>query len=115
MEYEILPYTADNFATSLSGKDPGTNHYVQSISIEAIKQKNHYRYFLSYFSDKGIGARTIVVEKKYVSKAYLSDYSNYYSTSFKDYHRFGKRLHFFNETIDQKTFHSEILNPKSDF
>jgi hypothetical protein len=115
MEYEVLPYTAENLAIALSGKDSGTKHYVQSISIEAIMQKNHYNYFLSYFSDEGIGARTIVIEKKYVSKAFLSDYSNYYSTSFKDYHRFGKRLHFFNEAIDQEKFHSEILNAKSGF
>jgi hypothetical protein len=115
MEYEVLPYTAENLAIALSGKDSGIGHYVQSISTDAIKHKNHYSYFLSYFSDEGIGARTIVIEKKYVSKAYLSDYSNYYSTSFKDYHRFGKRVHFFNTEFDRNKFHSEILDPLSDF
>jgi len=115
MSYEVLPYSSENLAVALSGRGNGTNHYVQSISTEAVKKKDHYKYFLSYFSDEGIGARTIVIEKNYISKAYISDYSNYYSTCFKDYQRFCSRVHFFNESFDKDKFHTEIFELKSPF
>lgn len=114
MNYEVLAYTAESLASALSGK-AGKGRYVQTISEEATKKKDHYKYFLSYFSDEGIGAKTIVVEREYVSKAYISDYSNYYSTCFQDYQRFCARVHFFNETFDQQKFHDELFKEDSDF
>jgi hypothetical protein len=105
MKYEVLPYSAEGLAYALSG----------SISVEAVKGKAQYKYFLNYFAESSIGAKTIVIEQEYVSKAYLSDYSNYYSTCFKDYPRTCKRLHFFSSHFEADKFHSEIFLTKSDF
>jgi len=104
--YDVKEYTEDNLAIEFSFK----------ISKSKVKEKYHYGYLCEYLNEsEGIGAKTIVIEKRYVSKAYFSDYSNYYSTCFQDYDRFCKRLHFFNKKFDKDFFVKELLNNKSDF
>ncbi|MGD1152737.1 MAG: hypothetical protein ABR911_07690 [Syntrophales bacterium] len=41
----------------------------------------------------------IIVERNYIDKEYLDEYSFFYSTSFKNYGRFCTRLHFFHGNI----------------
>jgi hypothetical protein len=98
MSFDILPYTFDNFKSCLTA---------QATSCEAaIHQKQHLSCFQNYFSH--IGVKTIVVEKEYVNRDFLEDYSSYYVRSFKQYDRFCVRLHFFKVAFDSDEF-SEIL------
>lgn len=103
MEYDVLPYTPANLAKVLAWK----------VSKQSIKQKTHYKYFLEYFSQIGIGVKTILVEENYISRAYFSDFSNYYSVCFKDYPRFCRRIHFFNKSFDASQFQEELFNQRS--
>jgi hypothetical protein len=105
MKYEVLPFSAENLAYALKG----------SITEAAIKLKDQYKYFVNYLGPSGIAAAAIVIELEYVSKAYLSDYSNYYATCFKDYPRICKRLHFFSELVNAEKFKAEILDKKSSY
>lgn len=100
--YTILPFNDTNLAIALS------NHL---NSADIIKLKNHYSYFLEYLGKAdGISAEIIVVENKYLSKSYLIDYSNYYSTCFNDYERFCKRVHFFSNSFTESQFADAIKN-----
>jgi hypothetical protein len=104
---EVIPYRRDNLATALS------NPY---LSPEEVKTKKirHYHFLLDYF-DEHLGGHhvgTLVIEHKYLSKSYLNDYANFYSTSYVDYKRFCKRIHFFSESFDQRRFDSMILTPQ---
>lgn len=105
MEYEVLPYSPTTLAKALSWK----------VSAPVIKGKTHYNYLVEYLSNDGLDAKTIVIEDNYISRAYLSDYSNYYSTCFKDYPRFCRRIHFFDKTFDSKKFSSALLDNNSSF
>ena len=105
MEYDVLSYSAANLAKVLAWK----------VSVGSIKQKTHYKYFLEYFSAIGLDAKTILVEKNYISRAYFSDFSNYYSVCFKDYPRLCRRVHFFNKPFDSSKFQQELFDTKSDF
>lgn len=102
--YLVLPYNAANLAESLCNK---------ITSVEKIKDKRHYKYFLEYLGDVGdsLNARTIVIENNYISKSYLIDYSNFYSTCFGDYERICKRVHFFATAFSAKRFEAAIVSP----
>lgn len=105
--YQILSYSDENLIKALT---------TPFVSEEKLVERNHFKYFQNYLGDKdGIRAKTILIELDYISKAYLIDYSNYYSTCFKDYGRKCKRVHFFNESFDEKKFEKELLSSKSDF
>lgn len=58
-----------------------------------IRSKLHLEYFAGYFGD--LGAKLIVVERRYVDRDFLEDYAAYYVRCFDDYHRYCNRLHFF--------------------
>jgi len=102
--FKILEYSAENLAVVLS------NSYINEIDIKA--KKFHYEYFLEYFSkhgEKNLSAQTIVIEYHYLSKAFLYDYSNYYSLCFGDkYRSFCNRVHFFNVKFTESDFIKEI-------
>lgn len=104
--YYILSYTEDNLAEVLS------NHLTP---IPKIRGKMHFKYFKEYFgaTGDGLNAKTILIEDKYISKSYLIDYSNFYSTCFRDYERFCKRIHFFSEDFTIEEFHSILKFPNS--
>ena len=105
--YQILSYSDENLIKALT---------TPFVSEEKLVERNHFKYFQDYLSDDdGIGAKTILIENDYISKAYLVDYSNYYSTCFQDYGRKCKRVHFFGQSFDEKQFERELLNPKSNF
>lgn len=104
--YEILPFTNENLAKALSSK----------ISDGRILERAHYRYLKNYLGhDDGIKAKTILIESAYISKAYITDYSNYYATCFQDYERKCKRLHFFDETFEDSKFLKELLDDGSSY
>ena len=103
MSYELLPFNEESFASSLEvgGK----------TSLSKIKSKSHFKYFLKkYLAPEGLDAKTILVEKKYISKDYISDYSKYYATCFTDYKKDCKRLHFFSETFTEQEFEEALKN-----
>ena len=104
--YTVLPYSDDNLATSLS------NNLTSSDWVKNTKP--HYEYLCKYLAETGgIGAKTIVIENKYLSKSYLIDYSNFYSTCFNHYERFCKRVHFFSDDFNKRKFTALIKNPGS--
>lgn len=104
--FKILSFNDANLAESLS----------INISREQILERDHYRYLKNYLGQTdGIDAKTILIEEKYISKAYLTDYSNYYATCFQRYERECRRVHFFDIEFDEETFKRELLNPDSDF
>lgn len=97
---QILSFTNDNLAKALSLK----------ISKERILDRAHFLYLRNYLGPgDGLNAKTIVIELEYVSKAYFTDYSNYYATCFQDYERRCKRVHFFNIELDETALKKEIL------
>jgi len=100
----VLPYKPENLAIALSNS---------LTSPEKIQGKRHFKYFLEYLGNTGdsLNAKTIVVEYEYISKSYLIDYSNFYSTCFGQYERFCKRIHFFSSVFDENKFNNAILKP----
>jgi hypothetical protein len=98
--YEIRPFNNDTLAKALSSK----------ISDGRILERPHYLYLKNYLGPgDGINAKTIVIELDYISKAYVTDYSNYYATCFQTYERRCKRVHFFNKEFDEAKLLEELL------
>ncbi len=102
---KILPFTEDNLAESLS--NPHTEP-------DIIRSKNHFRYLKGYLSEKGINAKTIVVEPDYVSKDYLHDYASYYAYCFEKYSKFCTRVHFFDIVLTQPELEEKIISAGAD-
>lgn len=79
-----------------------------------IEKKLHSIYFKEYF--ECIGAKTIVIERKYVDHDYLEDYAEYYVRCFQEYQRICTRLHFFKVDFSYDNFSNCLLgdsNPLS--
>lgn len=68
-------------------------HEIANIPISVIRKKRHGDYLKEYLTN--IGAKTIVVEKDYVDRDYLEDFSGYYVRCFTRYDRKCWRIHFF--------------------
>jgi hypothetical protein len=75
-----------------------------------IKEKNHVRFLQDYLGKKGLDARYVVLERDYINKDYLIDYSTYYSTCFETYSKTGFRLHFFSIDIKIESFKTRFFN-----
>lgn len=107
IKFSVTAYSEESLAHSL------TNDF---ISPTEIKKSFHYIFLKEYFSSvpAGVEAKSIVIEEEYVSKAFLSDYSSYYSRSFYGYKRFCKRLHFFDNLFDntQEIENAVLNNPE---
>ena len=81
----------------------------QQTTINNLCSKNHLLYLKSYFSKDGLDVKFILVENDYISKNYLSDYSNYYSLCYSDYKKKCSRVHFFTyKSDDIKLFQHEL-------
>lgn len=105
----VFPYNKDNLAIALS------NAFMSPEQIEKTKWMS-FNYFLDYFDkEKGLNAKTIVVEYNYISTSYLHDFATYYSLCFNNYEKFCKRVHFFDFEFSPKQFNSAILNNKSKY
>ena len=61
-----------------------------------------------------LDARTVVVERDYVDKDYLIDYSKFYARSFKCYERFTIRLHFFSKNFSEEDFKKMLASGNVD-
>jgi len=94
MPYKVLRYSIENLKKCFI--EQATAHE------EVVSSKQHLACFENYFSH--IGVKTIIVEKDYVNREFLEDYSSYYVRSFKDYKRHCVRLHFFKIEISEEDF-----------
>jgi hypothetical protein len=83
--FEIYSYSRNQLENLLSWRYPE--------NAETIRNKLHLEYFAGYFGD--LGAKLIVVERRYVDRDFLEDYAAYYVRCFEGYDRYCNRLHFF--------------------
>ena len=95
---EILPFSADNLAQALSNK---------YTLPDVIKEKKQFKYFFDYLTK--LKAKRIIIEKRYISKDYLYDYTAYYSTCHKPYKKKCKRLHFFSNEFTPQEFDEALI------
>lgn len=73
--------------------------------IGASKQAAYVEDYLNY-----LGAKSYIIEKKYVDKDFIIDFSNFYSRSFDIDLKVTKRIHIFKEEISIDRFNSLIEN-----
>ncbi|HLL54938.1 MAG TPA: hypothetical protein VK447_15390 [Myxococcaceae bacterium] len=64
-------------------------------------------YFRRYFSK--LDAKTILVEREYISRDYLEDFAAYYVKCFQEYRRTCTRLHFFNQAFTKNDVDALLL------
>ncbi|MDR3614275.1 MAG: hypothetical protein P4L53_11990 [Candidatus Obscuribacterales bacterium] len=100
IDFEIREYSLDAFKSIISS--------ASNAPLFALDDKEQLKYFHSYLSDADIAAQSIVVEKQYVDRDYLADYSGYYVRCFAPYQRWCTRLHFFSSKLDITNF-QELL------
>lgn len=92
--FKVLPYSVNTLKQLLVDHSPN--------SPEAIGAKRHLRYFEEYFAH--IDAKTIIVEKDYIDRDFLEDFSAYYVRCFYGYDRRCARFHFFQQPFTEKDF-----------
>ena len=100
--FDILPYTEDNLLALLVNP---------SSSETSIRNKNHFLFLTEYLGSTGLNAKSIIVEDKYISLDFFSDFSAYYALCFRDYSKYCKRIHFFNSPVTESEFKRIIFNP----
>jgi hypothetical protein len=61
-----------------------------------------------------IGAKTAIIEKNYIDKDYLLDYSGYYSRSFQNFGRYTERVHLFKREFCQEDFEIKLEHGEVD-
>ena len=112
--YEILPYSIDVVCASV-------NDFTDT-PISIIKRKRFIGYLNSYINhfSKEKGDISILIEKKYIDRSYIQDYSDYYVKCFNLYKRDCMRIHFFNcsesnlsivnnfEKVDEKVINNTV-------
>ena len=88
--YEILPYSIDVVCASI-------NDFTDT-PISIIRRKRFICYLNSYINhfSKAEDDVSIFIEKKYIDRSYMQDYSDYYVKCFNHYKRDCIRIHFFN-------------------
>lgn len=103
---DLYAYNAVNLAKVLS------NDFISEN--EVLVNKFHHRFLIDYLGDEtpdSLAAKTIVVENEYISRAYINDYSAYYSLCFSDnYTRKCKRVHFFKNEFNETEFVEDIVS-----
>lgn len=95
--FDVCPYGLDTLLRLISSLSPLN-------SEDSIAAKSHSSYLDGYL--KEIGAKTIVVEKKYIDKDYLEDFAAYYVKCFQEYGKTCARLHFFEADFNTEDFES---------
>jgi hypothetical protein len=77
------------------------NQIVLPFSLDSLKQffkqSIKVRYIFDYLSE--LGAKTCIIEDRYIDKDYMVDYQKFYSRSFEKLPRETTRIHFFNEYL----------------
>ncbi|MEA2061896.1 MAG: hypothetical protein U9P10_15645 [Thermodesulfobacteriota bacterium] len=84
----VESYSIDNFKKIVNA----FNNIGHSTPVD-YQNNPHFSYFEEYFNE--LDAQTIVVERNYIERDYLEDYSGYYVRCFKKHRRRCVRLHFF--------------------
>ncbi|MBS3792624.1 hypothetical protein KGY77_08290 [Candidatus Bipolaricaulota bacterium] len=95
----------------------------ENFSLASFNKKNFFDLVqispqsLSLFDHlKKLEAKKFVVEKSYVDRDYLLDYTQYFSRSFDAPKRFTKRVHFFSEDFeDNELVRKYLQSPTRDF
>src|SRR5207253_2565934 len=70
--------------------------------VESEWPPDQVAYLTEYL--KQLGCKTIVIERHYVDRDYISDVSLFYSRSLRAYPNYCERWHFFSEEFDQKSW-----------
>ena len=96
--FDLLDFSPENFCSAISNPTCPTS--------EVFKQ-HPSKYLIDYLSE--IGAKTIIVEHKYVDGDYLDDFASYYVRCGKDYSRYCERLHFFSISFDLTLFQNALI------
>ena len=65
------------------------------------------QYIFKYLDGK---CKTVLIEKEYIDKDYLIDYSLFYSRAFQEVPRFTQRIHYFSDNFDNSYFASVLKN-----
>ncbi len=103
-KFSVLEYSIDNFRSLVESE--------LNVSKSYLEKKLHFIYFEGYF--KELDAKTILIERDYVDKDYLEDYSTYYVRSFSNYNRFCYRLHFFSKKFNEESFRKVLVSDHDD-
>lgn len=82
--------------------------YSDSTASKNLSVNQHLKYFYEYLND--LGAKTIVLESRYIDHDYLEDYAGYYVRCFNRYRRTTSRLHFFSNSFNSRQFRTVFLN-----
>lgn len=85
---EVIPYSLPALIRIL-GQSSNT-------AENLILEKGHTGYFDEYFGERGVSAKTIVIERNYTDKDWLEDYADFYVRCLDHYRSRCTRLHFFN-------------------
>lgn len=70
-----------------------------SSSLQLLLINRHLR-------DSDLPCRSVIVEENYIDRAFVDDYSSFYSTSFKQYDNFCRRIHFF--SVEKDKLHEDL-------
>ncbi|WP_282160379.1 hypothetical protein [Ulvibacterium marinum] len=103
---KVEKYTKNSFAGAV------TNAYTPK---KIIQEKNQFKFLHEYLTSSELAVKTIVIEDNYISKDFLDGHASYYSYCFENYPNVCKRVHFFRNEFDEKTFQNQILEKNDDF
>ncbi len=96
--FSVSPFSQENLFDALNC----------DCAVAEVSTNRRAAYLLDYLRE--IGARTIVVEKRYVDGDYLDDYASFYAKCFEEYPKTCKRLHFFATDANEGQFRDIITN-----
>lgn len=75
--------------------------------IESEWPPTQVTYLGAYLSK--LGCKSVLIERHYVDRDYISDVALFYSRSLRAYPNFCQRLHFFRETLDQSRWRKLVV------
>ncbi|MBN8857008.1 MAG: hypothetical protein J0H29_01395 [Sphingobacteriales bacterium] len=99
----LQEFNRENFAEALSNR---------FTPADTILRKKHFEYLMKYLgpADKGLGAKIILIEDRYISKDFLHDYAAYYALCFEKYDKECRRIHLFNQVFTEEEFKNVLLS-----
>ncbi|HOS81793.1 MAG TPA: hypothetical protein PK445_03620 [Methanolinea sp.] len=80
-----------------------------------VAGKSDQSYYIHNYLKSKLEPKSIFIEENYIDKDYLIDFSKFYARSFNIDKKFTTRLHFFNESIENKEFYEGLKNFNKDF
>ncbi|HEX3465251.1 MAG TPA: hypothetical protein VHS78_14480 [Candidatus Elarobacter sp.] len=106
--YRVYPFTFDDFCRALA-REPNASPQWNRPLAEDVARHHHAQKLFGYLDKQIPKPRTIVVETMYVDRDYLGDYTTFYATVYARFDRFCKRVHFFTEEFEERTFEAQII------